>query len=137
MAKRPNLRWAVTMFLVATLIFITTLIFFRPFVHSTSYTEYFANDCKYTLYFFSLADCPHCVSFQPTWNSLSKDGIKDVCFTQIDSTNNNFDEATKKYNVISYPSLILVNNTNKQFWKFNEQSRTITSITQWAYNHIK
>jgi thioredoxin-related protein len=66
-------------------------------------------DARYTLIFFYMQQCPHCVSFRPEWDKCAKtvDGGKfgkNVCLREYSA---DVREMSTKYKVDGYPTVIL------------------------------
>jgi thiol-disulfide isomerase/thioredoxin len=84
----------------------------------------------HTLYLFYMETCPHCIDFQPIWNELLQDeGINSkACLSKISEEN---DAMLQKYQVESFPTLVLVNNTSKSSKVF-EGKRTFDTIKNFV-----
>ena len=74
--------------------------------------EYFSGDTK--LYFFFAEWCGYCKKFKPEWEKLKAESNLGVQLEEVDCTDsNNTPALATEYNVSGFPTLILVNGSNK------------------------
>ena len=66
--------------------------------------------------------CKYCKQFEKTWSKLKKKH-KEIRFMKINGPEN--DTLTDKYDIDSYPSLILINGSNYSLF---DQKRTYQNI---------
>ena len=68
----------------------------------------------FSLMFFFMETCPHCVDFKPIWgkwkNQVENKLSKQLCITEVSAEN---DKLLEKYDVHSFPTVILVRNSSK------------------------
>jgi thiol-disulfide isomerase/thioredoxin len=82
-----------------------------------------------TLYFFYADWCPHCRNFKPTWAELENDSSISANLQGVDCTdNNNTPALATKYGVSSFPTLILVNGSNKKEYSGARTASAIKSF---------
>jgi thiol-disulfide isomerase/thioredoxin len=67
---------------------------------------------KDKLIYFSMKNCPYCIEFNEMWNKLSKKYKNKIIMNKVMSTNT---KLTDKYNIFSYPKIILVKNNPIHF----------------------
>lgn len=99
--------------------------------HTTS-----TDDCKhtkkpYSLLFFYMDTCPHCIEFKPTWNKFKStfDNIN-VCIGEVSADK---EDVLSKYNVHSFPTVLLV---SKSDTKPFEGSRTVQDLKQFVSDNV-
>ena len=74
--------------------------------------ELFSGGSK--LYFFFAEWCGYCKKFKPEWEKLKNESNLGVQLEEVDcSDSNNVPSLAKEYNVNGFPTLILVNGSNK------------------------
>lgn len=77
----------------------------------------------YSLIFFYMDSCPHCIDFKPVWEQVSKT-VKSgkyadkLCLADVSAEN---DAILEKYNVSSFPTVLLVSNSGKSVVNFTGQ----------------
>lgn len=82
--------------------------------------------------------CPYCIKFMPLWNKLKENYNDRIQFfelekTEYDKINGNI-EFLDKY-VTGYPSIILYNNDNQNYEKFQEE-RNIYNLSKFIEKNI-
>jgi hypothetical protein len=81
----------------------------RPHARSPAAAEHFFDSkCEYKLIFFYMDTCPHCVSFKPEWNKMSKhlqNNVPNVCAKELSDE----DHETSDYELDGYPTVVLEN----------------------------
>ena len=90
------------------------------------------NTKKDTLLYFSMKSCPYCIDFNNNWNQLCKKYKNKIIMKKLMATN---EKMTQKFNITSYPSIILVKNNPikfeydrnniKDFDKFLKENKSI------------
>jgi thioredoxin-related protein len=137
MKRQTSYKGAIVVLAVVAVVFFAAFVFLKPlrYVSTESFVDTDKN-CEYTLFFFSLADCPYCVKFTPDWNKLQPQLYKGVCGMRVDSTDGAFKELTQKYNVSSFPTLILLDNKSQQTYTYNEK-RSVNAILDWVKRHTR
>jgi len=96
---------------------------------------------KFTVKYFYLPNCPHCVKFDPTWDELMKHIMCEhpctVKFEKMDGSQPEYKEQTNVYNVYAFPTLICTINEdgNERVVKYEGQ-RTAASIYAWLKEHV-
>jgi glutaredoxin len=79
--------------------------------------EYFNNNDN-LIYYFSLSTCPHCIEFDKTWTKFENN----KCIKHTVDKNKNSKELANKFNVNSYPTIIVSNNNNDIIEEINDRS---------------
>lgn len=89
----------------------------------------------YSLLFFYMDTCPHCIEFKPTWNKFkhSFENSKfhgKVCVGEVSADK---EDVLSKYNVHSFPTVLLV--TKSKTIPF-EGSRTVSELTNFVSQNV-
>lgn len=97
-------------------------------------------DKSYSLIFFYMETCPHCIDMKPVWAQLKKQlpsspYAKTLCVAEISAEN---DRMLDKYSVQSFPTILLVkNNKNDQFSPVQfEGERTSQGLIEFLSRNI-
>ena len=72
---------------------------------------------------FSVDWCPHCQKFVPEWEKLKQNGPSEVAYKKIDGDAK--PKLLKKYNVKSYPTIIIENNGELKEYEGERTSKAI------------
>jgi glutaredoxin len=132
--------------LLATLVLVFALVLLNTRRNSHAPTEGFAQDthhsphskgARFTLYFLNMADCPYCIEFKPTWEALRHDQrvAGRVTFRAVHSTHPDFDQVVREMQVVSFPSLVLVDERTGRRHRFAGE-RTQEELVRWIKSHI-
>jgi thiol-disulfide isomerase/thioredoxin len=95
-------------------------------------------DKPYSLVFFYMDSCPHCVDFKPVWEEFvgsigNMPYASKLCTASVSANN---DAMTSKYNVQGFPTVLLINNNSSaKPVKFVEE-RTIEKLYQFVTSHV-
>jgi thioredoxin-like negative regulator of GroEL len=97
--------------LLVILIIIVIIVggFYKSFEKFTN-----SNPEKFTLYYFFMDGCSHCVDFKPTWEKIIaeiKPNYPNATFSQINIKES---EIATQFKVNGVPSIILVDSSNKR-----------------------
>lgn len=60
------------------------------------------------LHYYSLSTCPHCVDFNPIWEKIQNKTKN--CYKYVVDKDEIADEKATKFNIRSYPTVIIINN---------------------------
>lgn len=89
--------------------------------------EMFSGGAK--LYFFSASWCGYCKRFKPEWEKLKAEPNLGVQLEEVDcSDNKNVPALAKEYEVGGFPTLILVNGSNKVTYEGERSANAIISF---------
>lgn len=91
----------------------------------------------YSLMFFFMETCPHCVEFKPVWQKFLDDAktqtfAEKLCICDISAEN---DSLLEKYNVSSFPTVVLVKNGDKSVTVFEGQ-RTLEGLVKFVNQNV-
>lgn len=75
--------------------------------YSMRKSEMFSSSTK-ELHYYSLSTCPHCHDFDPVWQAFQTKSTK--CFKFIVDKDEKGRENADKYNVHSYPTILVIDN---------------------------
>lgn len=98
--------WNIVLFMVLAMVIFS--MFF-----TTSRREYMTNaspEPPFSTYYY-MEGCPHCVSFTPIWDKFVAQYKGPVKMSKIERSDDNASEL-EKYNVKSFPTVIVVDKTN-------------------------
>lgn len=87
--------------------------------------ELFAGEAK--LYFFYADWCGYCKKFKPEWEKLKAESNLGVQLEEVDCSNE-APALAKEYNVSGFPTLILVNGSNKVTYEGERSANAIISF---------
>lgn len=89
--------------------------------------ELFSGEAK--LYFFFAEWCGYCKKFKPEWEKLKAESNLGVQLEEVDcSDSNNVPALAKEYNVGGFPTLILVNGSNKVTYDGERTAEALVSF---------
>lgn len=93
----------------------------------------------YSIMFFHMETCPHCIEFKPVWqeflvemNKAENKAITDkMCITDISSNNN---DLLEKHGVSSFPTVLLAGGKRepKQF----DEARTVENLVKFVKQNV-
>jgi thiol-disulfide isomerase/thioredoxin len=97
-------------------------------------------DKSYSLIFFHMNTCPHCIEMRPVWSQFKKELPASpyatvLCVADISAEN---DRLLEKYSVQSFPTVLLVkNNKNDAFSPVQfEGKRTVEGLMEFLARNI-
>jgi len=93
--------------LIIIAIFITVILI-ALLCYAMNKPEAFSSGSNSELHYYSLSTCPHCHDFDPIWQSFQKK--TDRCHKYVVDEDNISKENADKYNVHSFPTLLVINN---------------------------
>jgi thioredoxin-related protein len=94
-------------------------------------------DKPYSLVFFYMDTCPHCVDFKPIWQKFrtsfeGTDKATKVCIGEASANNESFLE---KYNVSSFPTVLLIPSNGDSPIPFNSE-RTVEELQTFIDQNV-
>lgn len=94
----------------------------------------------YSLIFFYMETCGHCIEFKPVWKKFTTEINKSefaskLCVTDISAEN---DGLIEKYNITSFPTVYLINNnsSDSEMPIVFEGERTVTGLMTFVSQNI-
>lgn len=78
-------------------------------VNDDNFEEEVMNTDKTVILEFSSNSCPPCLTMIPTMNSIAKNN-KDIKVCDVNTSEDNTEEITKKYNIEAFPTIYIIKN---------------------------
>lgn len=122
--------WGSIMLLLLPFVAITIYILSRRF-------ENFENDSTFSLEYYYMEKCPHCVNFTPVWEKLKK-AVKDknINLKKYNLTASENSEKVNKYNINSAPTIIFANSATGEHEEYSGQ-RSVDAIVAFINSKVK
>jgi thioredoxin-related protein len=90
-------------------------------------------DKPYSLMFFFMETCPHCVDFKPIWHEFigkAKADMPNLCTCEISAEH---EDLLTKYNVRSFPTVLFVNKSGPKVF---DGERSVAGLTAFVSQHM-
>ena len=97
--------------------------------------EKFTNKNEFTLEYFYMTGCPHCVSFEDTWKKITETKDLNVSFKKYNLSEEEGSKRGKIFGINSAPTVLITKN-DKIVSTF-EESRTYDNIIKFVKNTVK
>lgn len=117
-----NNRYAI---LILLLVVVGGYFLFKWCQNKKSPFEMFSGGAK--LYFFSASWCGYCKRFKPEWEKLKAEPNLGVQLEEVDCSNE-APALAREYNVKGFPTIILVNGSNKVTYEGERSANAIISF---------
>lgn len=114
-----------------------------PFLAITIYIlsgkrfENFDNKTPFSLEYYYMEKCPHCVNFTPTWEKLKK-AVKDknINLKKYNLTASKNSAKASKYNINSAPTIIFANSETGKHEEYSGE-RSVNALVAFINSKVK
>lgn len=94
---------------------------------------------SYSLVFFFMKTCPHCVDFRPVWDEFVNHAKSDnalsgkLCISDVSAENENL---IRKYSVSAFPTVLLISNDGATKPKVFDGERSFDGLSKFVTQNI-